>query len=82
MLVAQDFAQFRYHVIVLTNNECLGVGIFEGDYSFLPKPSKFPLQVAPAGSPEGDGYYGCLARYVVQAALKVLWLLNQVYSID
>ena len=43
MLVASDFVQFRYHVIVLTNNECLGVGIFEGDYSFLPKPSKFPL---------------------------------------
>ena len=30
-----------------------------------------------AGSPEGDGCYGCLSQ-VALAALKVLWLLSQV----
>ena len=28
--------------------------------------------------PLGNGYYGCLARYIVLAALNVLWLLSWV----
>ena len=41
MLVAGEFMPFRYHIIFLANNKCLGVGIFEGDFSFiLPKLSK------------------------------------------
>ena len=35
MLVACEIVPFRYHIIVLANNKCLGVGIFEGHFSFI-----------------------------------------------
>ena len=46
MLVAKGFVPFRYHniiIVVLANNECLGVDIFEGYFlSLFPEPSILP----------------------------------------
>ena len=43
MLVAKGFVPFRYHIVVLAINKCLGVDIFE-DYflSLFPEPLILP----------------------------------------